>query len=134
MVEKYTWSTQETLDLLDKNKLGERLVELLAKKLKKKEGLYYVHRDYCGHGLDFVDGKYRLLVVHDGYPDSMFVLKDWASEQNFISFFAEQSDWSMSGVDESNICFIAENMHGLNNQRLTRKRIENYVNDVIDDN
>ncbi len=69
---KYIWSDDETIANLSRFKYGMELACRVANKLKRQcisSGMFYSHRDYCGHGLIYRDGQFILVEVYDGFPD-----------------------------------------------------------------
>lgn len=74
---------------LNKEPLDKCLVAKVAHMLQNGRSLIYAHDGYCGHGLDYSDGKFRLLEVIDGaygLEDSQVVFS-WDNEEEFIEFF-----------------------------------------------
>ncbi|GIQ79964.1 hypothetical protein KIPB_000679 [Kipferlia bialata] len=105
--------------------LAERLAAALEKAGTKGEYLSYIHRDYCGHGLQYKQGSYELMEVYDGYPSD--TIETWHSKRAFVSFFADQSDLSCSGADQKGPkCFSGGSWY-VGNQRLTRERFEEFI-------
>jgi len=87
------------------------------------EGLIHeFHRDYCGHGLIRTEHGIKLCDILDGhYPGEAIV--EWRSREAFVAFFAEQSDYSCSGWDETSPVFFSSDEWHRNNQRLTREKL-----------
>ena len=127
MEEEYIWSKPSVIKGLAKKKVGRKLARLVADKLKIHEGLFNRHRHYCGQGIVFTDGEFRLLEVHDGRPEWSKVLASWTSENEFIDFLASQSTFTLSGADEKEKLFFTSRLFALNNQRITRSKLEDYV-------
>jgi len=50
-------------------------------------------------------------------------IAEWPSREAFVAFFAEQSDYSCSGWDETSSVFAAPDAWHRNNQRLTRAKL-----------
>lgn len=107
---------------------GSDLMRAVAARLLRegeKGGLREYHKEYCGHGL-FHDGqKYCLATLEDGYPSE--VLQTWATTEDFVAFFATQTDYSCSGADETSPIFAADDPWLIGNQRLERTRLDEYV-------
>lgn len=91
------------------------------------EGLIHeFHRDYCGHGLIRTDAGIKLCEILDGHHPGE-ALAEWRSREDFVAFFAEQSDFSCSGWDETSPVFFTSDEWHRNNQRLTRKKLLRFV-------
>ena len=118
---EHDWSKHEVIDSLDRNEIGEKLASKIAKRLKVGRSLINQHRDYCGHGLIYADGLYKIICVHDGLVEYSDTVVEFQGQAEFISFLSRQSDWSLSGADDSEKELYTENMFELNNQRLTKK-------------
>lgn len=116
---------------LDHEKYGQELTMGVAEKLKRypskldgngsgvgQEGLYLSHRDYCGIGLYFFEGKFTLGEVNDGMGPHP-VLITFESSEEFVEWLAEQNDQSMS-------LYTA---NSFNNQTITKIRLEYYLDD-----
>jgi len=84
-------------------------------------GLYHAHRDYCGIGLYFFEGKFTLGEVNDGMGPHP-ILATFEGEEQFVAWLSRQSDQGMS--------VIADGRYGsarFNNQTITRLRLEWYL-------
>ena len=91
------------------------------------EGLIHeFHRDYCGHGLIRTEAGIKLCEILDGHHPSE-AIAEWRSREDFVAFFAEQSDYSCSGWDEASPVFFTSDEWHRNNQRLTRKKLLRFV-------
>lgn len=91
------------------------------------EGLIHeFHRDYCGHGLIRTEAGIKLCEILDGHHPGE-AIAEWRSREDFVAFFAEQSDYSCSGWDESSPVFFTGDEWHRNNQRLTRKKLLSFV-------
>ncbi|HEV2508854.1 hypothetical protein [Bosea sp. (in: a-proteobacteria)] len=91
------------------------------------EGLIHeFHRDYCGHGLIRTQGGVKLCDILDGHHPGA-AIAEWRSREDFVAFFAEQSDYSCSGWDEGSPVFFTDDEWHRNNQRLTRKKLLRFV-------
>lgn len=87
------------------------------------EGLIHeFHRDFCGHGLIRTETGIKLCDILDGYYPGE-AIAEWCSREDFVAFFAEQSDYSCSGWDESSPVFFTSDDWHRNNQRLTRAKL-----------
>jgi len=91
------------------------------------EGLVHeFHRDFCGHGLIRTEAGIKLCDILDGYHPGE-VIAEWRSREEFVAFFAEQSDYSCSGWDESSPVFATTDEWYRNNQRLTREKLSRFL-------
>jgi len=105
---------------------GQGLAEKVADYLTEKGDICYSHRDYCGVGFCFRDGEYLYDHVTDGgfygswYPSSPSPIRRFPDRTSFVAWLAEQSDNSLSGVEERE-AFLRYN------QRITRERLEKHV-------
>jgi hypothetical protein len=87
------------------------------------EGLIHeFHRDYCGHGLIRTQDGIKLCDILDGHHPGEAIAQ-WRSREDFVAFFAEQSDYSCSGWDETSPVFFTSDEWSRNNQRLTREKL-----------
>ncbi len=126
------WTSAETLSRLSRQKFGKDLSSLVAEKLLNdggERGLWNSHRDSCGHGLIYQDAQFQLVAVHDGHASEGKVLKTWDSSDAFVAWLEEQSDFSLSGADESEPALRPRTPSNLNNQRITLARLRDYVHD-----
>lgn len=91
------------------------------------EGLIHeFHRDYCGHGLIRTQDGIKLCDILDGHHPGE-AIAEWRSREDFVAVFAEQSDYSCSGWDESSPVFFTDDEWHRNNQRLTREKLLHFV-------
>lgn len=124
------WSDPETLAGLSRRKVGRDLARRVVARLVERDGRYGVyntHRDYCGHGLVFQAGRFRLVEVHDGYARDGRTLMSWDDQDSFIDWLARQTDFSLSGADPSKPELHTSDPFKLNNQRLTREQLLTYL-------
>lgn len=98
----------------DNEKFGWELATKIAELLKKIDGIYHVHRDYCGMGLHYDQGRFHYGETWDGYPGSD---QQWEKEEAFVQWLSEQSNASLDRSEH-------ENPFYRNNQTLTRERLE----------
>ncbi|MGO1245156.1 hypothetical protein [Sphingobacterium sp. JB170] len=124
---------------LNREIYGEALAGAVAKKLRESPtrlreedyylgtgGLYHAHRDYCGIGLYFFDGRFCLGEVNDGMGPHP-VLITFENEGEFVQWMANQSDQSMSMiVSDGQLSF------SFNNQTITKIRLEYFLEDEYD--
>lgn len=124
----------EIFHSLNQKSYGRELAGKVAEKLKRDPikldkdgyyvgsgGLYLSHRDYCGIGLYFFEGKFTLGEVNDGmgpYP----VLITFENQGEFVEWLANQSDQSMS------LCA----RYSFNNQTVIKIRLEYFLEDNYD--
>ena len=85
------------------------------------------HRDFCGHGLIRTADGVKLCDIHDGGYNTGEPIASWGSEESFVAFFAEQSDFSCSGWDASESVFATDDEWYRNNQRLTREKLQAFA-------
>jgi len=115
---------------LDRRPFGEGLARKLWRTLlrcKDGEGLIHEHhRDYCGHGLIRSGLGVALCEIQDGYYPS-HTLACWREEEDFVAFFARQSDWSCSGWEPGEPVFYTEDPWRRSNQRLTKVILRRFV-------
>ncbi|MGX1788131.1 hypothetical protein ACWIGM_15385 [Bosea sp. NPDC055332] len=117
-------------DKLDRALFGPVLAGRVWDRLmgcKPGEGLIHeFHRDFCGHGLIRTEGGVKLCDIQDGhYPGK--AIAEWHSRDEFVAFFAEQSDYSCSGWDETSPVFFTDDEWYRNNQRLTREKLRRFA-------
>jgi hypothetical protein len=117
-------------DKLDRALFGPVLAEQVWDRLMTcpvGEGLIHeFHRDFCGHGLIRTQAGVKLCDILDGYHPGE-AIAEWRSRDEFVAFFAEQSDYSCSGWDEASPVFFTSDEWHRNNQRLTRKKLLRFV-------
>ena len=117
-------------DKLDRSLFGPVLAGQVWDRLmgcKIGAGLIHeFHRDFCGHGLIRAEAGVKLCDILDGhYPGE--AIAEWRSREDFVAFFAEQSDYSCSGWDENSPVFATSDDWYRNNQRLTREKLRRFV-------
>jgi hypothetical protein len=121
----------ELRDKLDRRPFGEGLARRVWQKLmraKANDGLIHErHRDFCGQGLIRTTHGVKLCDVEDGGGNLGKPIAQWFSEEEFVAFFARQSDYSCSGWDEGEPVFFSTDSWYRNNQRLTRDVLERYL-------
>lgn len=122
----YIWSAPDRIAALSKEPFGKDLMQRVAERLQKGERpLCNRHREYCGHGLFFEDGKIQLVEVQDGDPRNDIL--SWDTAEAFVDFWAKQSDYTCSGADSASSAFFTEDPFDLNNQRITKERLEKFA-------
>lgn len=92
--------------------------------------IHEFHRDFCGHGLIRTGAGIKLCDILDGYHGGQ-AIAEWASKEEFVAFFAEQSDFSCSGWDETSPVFATHDEWHRNNQRLTREKLRRFLSGPI---
>ena len=121
----FAWKLVQLLPFLDRKPFGLELSTRLAASLQRHpDGMFYWHPYYCGHGLRMKAGDYLLAEKDDlEYPP----LATWSEEQSFIEAVASWSDYVCSGADPNASLFQATSEFYLDNQRITRARIEEFI-------
>lgn len=130
MNKEHTWSTPDKILLLSKEPIGIRIAEQVARRLIRddgRHGIWYTHRDYCGHGLICINGSISMVEVYDGFADEGTVLRSWDSQSDFADWLSKQSDYSLSGADNNDVVLYTTDSFFRNNQRLTLKRMLEYI-------
>jgi hypothetical protein len=122
---------RELRDKLDRRPFGEALARDVWRKLmrtKADDGVIYErHRDFCGQGLIRTGHGVKLCDVEDGGGHFGEPLAQWSGEEEFVAFFARQSDFSCSGWDEGEPVFFTSDDWYRNNQRLTRAVLQRFL-------
>lgn len=84
-------------DRLSRQPLGTLLAERVWRKLHNEVSgngvIYEHHRDFCGQGLIRTDNGVMLADVQDGGLYFGPPIAEWATESDFVAFFARQSDF-----------------------------------------
>lgn len=106
---------------------GVELAEAVAERLDQGFRLGNFHRDFCGYGLDKIDGEYVYDELSDGYMLTISQLNQlkiaaperraFSERSDFISWLAKQSDESLCG----------RNTPHYGNQRIDRWRLTAFV-------
>ncbi|HEV7334539.1 MAG TPA: hypothetical protein VGO06_01125 [Bosea sp. (in: a-proteobacteria)] len=92
--------------------------------------IHEFHRDFCGHGLIRTQAGIKLCDILDGHHAGT-AIAEWTAREDFVAFFAEQSDYSCSGWDETSPVFATNDEWQRNNQRLTREMLRRFVSGPI---
>ncbi len=87
--------------------------------LEDGRSLGYSHRDYCGMGLEYRDGKYYYGALWDGAFDLDQPVV-YPSRTAFISWLAEQSTATMARIDDKDPFYRG-------NQVITRQRLREFL-------
>lgn len=115
---------------LDRAPFGAALARAVWQRLQGcavDEGLIHAyHRDYCGHGLLRTAAGVKLCRIDDGIFGGPPIAA-WSSEEDFVAFFARQSDWSCSGMEAAEPVFFTTDEWARCNQRLMRRHLEAFV-------
>lgn len=122
--------TDAATERLSREPIGLPLAERVTARLVKdagRKGVWNSHRDYCGHGLIYLAPEFRLVEVHDGQAAEGRVLSVWTSDSGFSAWLAGQSDFTLSGADAREPLLHTAVPARLNNQRLTRNRLQAYA-------
>jgi len=88
--------------------------------------IQFFHRDYCGHGLIRTAEGVKLCEIQDGFFPGP-AEAEWRSQDEFVAFFARQSDYTCSGWDPAEPVFFTTDSWRRCNQRLTRDGIERFL-------
>lgn len=102
---------------------GMELATHVAGILVRGHSLMEGHRDYCGMGLSYQEGRYCYGEVYDGWmhtPDLEKGGKLFEQQADFIAWLAEQSDASLSRRESSNAFYH-------DNQTLRLERLVGFV-------
>lgn len=83
------------------------------------------HKEYCGDGLYYQGGNYYWVIVYDGAPSE--VRGFWTRRDLFVEFLAEMSNYSCCGGQYSPKMLKGGGRFYLNNQRITKKRLEKFL-------
>ncbi|WP_224241791.1 hypothetical protein [Hyalangium gracile] len=102
---------------------GEELANRVADFVSRNYCIAYSHRDYCGTGFFYLNGRFVYDHVTDGRGDfeGMSKLEDaialFPDRASFVAWLAQQSDESLSGKEKGDPWYT-------DNQRITRARLE----------
>ena len=113
---------------LDPTPYGPHLASRVAAYLEQGHGIGYGHRDYCGMGLEFTDGKFCYAELNDGRmnpPDELLadtsgLSRVFSDRAAFISWLAAQSDITLARLEDPSDFYHR-------NQTLTRDRFEEFL-------
>lgn len=118
---------------LDTQPYGNHLAEAVYSYLCQHKIIRYHHYGYCGTGFALVEDE--ILYTHfdewdtylnkqeyQGGTEYIGIIKRFTLVQDFIEWLATQSDESLSGKESADPCYI-------NNQRITKQRLEDLLND-----
>ena len=94
-------------------------------KMKPGHGLLEGHPYYCGHGILKAKKGVELAVIEDGRGAQ--VLKAWEKKADFVAFWAPLTDPACGGADPAQKLFFTADEWERNNQRITRKRLEEFA-------
>ena len=87
----HTWSTPKEIAKLSRKTIGKELALKVADYLESGGTIINNHRDYCGHGLRYEDGKFTLLQCDDYTlylkTNPKDILEVWKSKKEFVDFF-----------------------------------------------
>lgn len=125
----YSW----TLTSQSKIAFGNNFATQVARKFWANEskvdhvGVIYLHRDYCGHSLVWLGGNLQIGKTYDGCVTSS--TKKWRDDEmsTFIEWLAKQSDYSLSGHDESSKEFFEPETFYRGNQRINLNRLSEFL-------
>jgi len=88
-------------------------------------GIMHRHRDYCGIGLVRSNEGVSLVEVEDG--SAFHLIKSWTDLPEFVNYWSQQSDFGLSGADIHHPELLARSDYDLNNQRLSRRMIYQFL-------
>lgn len=117
--------------MLSREPYGEGLATWLWTVMQDVEvgsGIMHRHRDYCGIGLVRDNGGVSLVEVEDG--SAFHSIKTWTDLPEFVNYWSQQSDFGLSGADIQHPELLARSDFKLNNQRLTRRMIYQFLESV----
>lgn len=97
---------------------GETLAEAVAAKLQAGEVLGHAHRDYCGMGLAYQDGRWRYGELWDGVMQE--TVQQWTDRDAFVAWLASRSDASLANLDRKDAFYWG-------NQTLDHDRLQAWV-------
>jgi hypothetical protein len=114
--------------------VGLALAQAVTNQLEQGRVLAFNHRDYCGMGLQYIDGVFMYAEVQDGYLPTLNNLQGdrqsgsianmqyllFHTRAEFIDWLASQSDHTLSGRE------IADEFMR-HNQRLTIRRLQEFI-------
>lgn len=103
----------------DVEPFGHDLAERVASGLQAGWVLAYSHRDYCGMGLYWQDGRFCYAEIYDGRPDEP-ALRVFDERDAFVEWFASQSSASLARLDDPKPFFRG-------NQVIARWRVLEFV-------
>lgn len=110
--------------------LARKLALKLWSSTNNNFGMIIDHQGYCGHGLAWKNKKLIIAKVYDGCFPMSDPLMTWSENEKtaFVNWFAVQSDFSLSGYDNTQGSFYTSELFYLGNQRITRDRVERFIN------
>lgn len=122
---EYSWSQVNESDF-SKKIYGKEFATEVANSLEQKTQLFHnTHRDYCGTGFYYQNGKYMFCYVYDGFPDKH--IKEFDNRDNFIEWLGAQNDWNMSGCNPEAVELFEKDLFTRNNQRCLKKTLETFL-------
>lgn len=128
IVRNFTYDREQYGTALGR-KCADKLWEIKQnQKTNDESGIFFEHQAYCGHGLAWLDGNLVICEVYDGTLMPPTIMK-WSPDEKdkFIRWLSVQSDFSLSGSDESAVGFYTSDDWARGNQRLCRSRIESFL-------
>jgi hypothetical protein len=123
------WSAADVVATLSREPYGIDLAQQVGRRLVTKDhSLCYSHRDYCGLGLFYQPEKQSIILsyVEDGFQAE--TVKEFMSVEAFVQWLSIQSDYSLSGASTDPTHLHETQSFVINNQRINRDRLENFVN------
>ncbi|MES2441179.1 MAG: hypothetical protein V4584_19105 [Verrucomicrobiota bacterium] len=125
------WSIPQKIAMLSREPYGEGLATWLwtvMQEVAVGSGIMHRHRDYCGIGLIRDNKGVSLVEVEDG--SAFHSIKSWTDLPEFVNYWSQQSDFGLSGADIQHPELLARSDYELNNQRLTRRMIYQFLDTV----
>lgn len=103
----------------DVEPFGHDIAERVANGLQAGWPLGYAHRDYCGTGLHWQDGRFYYAEIYDSLPYEP-MLQVFDEREAFVAWLAGQSTASLARLDAPRVF-----LHG--NQTITRWRVLEFI-------
>lgn len=120
----------ELIPELSREPFGEDLPTRLWHALEDlfvSDGLYHLDYYYCGIGLMKNEGGIGLYKVYEATFEYSRQINTWSDKGSFVKYWATQSDYGLCGDDPQFPELLADHPYELNNLRLTRKQIEDFI-------
>lgn len=117
------------VDMLSREAYGEGLAEWLwdeFTRLAPDNGIYHGHAYYCGIGLIRTEEGAAIHHMEDGQPLGPPRV-GWGDRESFVRYWVGQSDYGLSGADPLHPEIIAASDFELNNQRINRTCLHEFL-------
>lgn len=127
---EYDWAKIEK----SKSEFGRDISNAIANcfwsNIHDEFGIFYRHRDYCGHGMIWSNNHLVICEFNEGFMSGKPLMRWNSSEKrNFIDWLSIQSDFSLSGHDKGNSAFFEEDLFFRGNQKLTLERFKEFLSE-----